>query len=98
MIRAAVPKDGPYVIRAVAFIAGPSIPGKPASTLEVQTGTEKSTITVDPKTPGIPIRLTKGENVIRIRGLDHPTLSRLPNGDTRTLLLGIEGMFIAPAH
>lgn len=96
VIRVSVPKDGSYLIRATAFIAGASIPGKPASMIAVQAGSETSTIAVDSKTPGIPIDLKKGENVIRLWGLDRPTLSKLPNGDTRTLLLGIQGMFIVP--
>jgi hypothetical protein len=94
--RVMVPRTGHYAIRGSAFVPGPSLPERSKRILEIAVGLKISHTEFGPDSNGIPVNLEKGENIIRIACLDRPTRLKMPNGDTRPLLLGIKGYRIEP--
>jgi hypothetical protein len=78
------------------FLPGPSLPGTPARTLRVRTEAGPAQdITVDEGTAGFRVPVRAGVNRTRLRVLERGTVPCLPNGDRRSLLLGVEGLAAA---
>ena len=73
------------------FIPGPSLPEKPSRDLKITSnnGSGANVYTVANEQKGFPFQVNRGENLISIEAIDQPTLTKLPNGDTRTLLIGV---------
>jgi hypothetical protein len=84
------------VVLAGYFSRGPSLPGKADREILVQPehGSERiMRITADaPQSISIPVQA--GQTRVMLRALDKPTLTVLPNGDHRPLLVGIRGLKI----
>ena len=91
-----VPRKGRYIIKAAQFVPGPSLPGKLMRTIKIDLGSTNFTMDVGPDTTGIPVNLPAEGSTIRISCLDQRTIMRLPNGDTRPLLLGFKELSILP--
>ena len=86
-LSATATKSGEMVLTA-RFIAGPSVPGVADRRLEVRVGDVSRTAALthnEVQTVVIPVQA--GQNTVRLRGLDTPTVT-LPT-DSRTLLLGM---------
>ena len=93
-LKVVVPRKGRYLIKADRFVPGPSLPGKLMRAVRVDEDSGSFTIDIGPNTTSIPVELPAGESTIRISCLDRRTVMRLPNGDTRPLLLGISELSI----
>ena len=76
---------------AAHFIPGPSLPEKQSRDLRItlNNGPSSNVYTVANEQKGFPFQVNRGENSISIEAIDQPTLTKLPNGDTRTLLIGL---------
>jgi|GEM_PF-3274749 len=90
------PKEGEAILQGF-FILGPSLPDKKDRRLLIQSdqGYQK-VLTIwkeGPQTLRIPI--STGPNHIILRALDKPTLSALPSGDNRPMLVGIRGLKVS---
>jgi hypothetical protein len=75
---------------------GPNRPEDSKRTLLI----EQDGVTVEVPAEGslkIPLRLKKGDNLVRLACKEPATLHTLPSGDSRTLLLGIKGFRVTPA-
>jgi hypothetical protein len=84
--------QGQLVIQA-DFIPGPSLPNRMEREILIETDggyRQVSMVRNERKRFIIPVRV--GENQIRLRALDNPSVQRLPNGDTRILMLGVRGL------
>jgi len=86
------------------FIPGPSLPDKPERKMLIFTdqGYQTTITIVADGSQALLIPVTAGRNRLFFRPLDKPTLTRLPNGDTRPLLVGVRGLkvvgFETPRH
>jgi hypothetical protein len=77
-----------------SFFDGPSL-ASPGRTMTIATDSgffEQEQITTGQHTLEIPV--DGGQNTVRIRVLDVPSIAALPNGDTRPLLLGMTNVSI----
>jgi hypothetical protein len=83
------PKEGQAILSARKIRCGPSRPNDPVRTVEVQTDAGIYEKRVEDEL-SIPLTLKKGMNTILLRCRQLPTLKVLPNGDRRTLLIGLE--------
>jgi hypothetical protein len=75
------------------FIPGPSLPRMTTRQVDIATDhgyRETHAIFAGDQTIDLPIEA--GETVITLTPLDTPTVLRLPNGDTRPLVLGVQGL------
>lgn len=90
LIRVRVPHTGDLVLNAEMFV-GPSLPNVPTRRILVTTpdGYRKEEIIKNGQ-GSIVVPLTSVDTTITLLPLDKPTLSKLPNGDTRQLLLGMK--------
>jgi hypothetical protein len=43
------------------------------------------------------MELEEGVNTVKVTCIDRPTIDRQPNGDTRPLLLGLQGYYLTEA-
>jgi hypothetical protein len=91
------PRPGPYLLKARQFLPGPSLPGKPERTLTVETAAGTRTWVFGANAAGIPMELEEGVNTVKVTCIDRPTIDRQPNGDTRPLLLGLQGYYLTEA-
>lgn len=82
------------------FLLGPSLPNQSDRHLLVSTDNGyEATVTLrkdGPQAYAIPV--IAGINRVSIRPLDKPSLSVLPNGDSRHLLVGVKGLKVIDAH
>jgi hypothetical protein len=86
------PREGHAVLTA-KFNMGPSLPERSDRKMRIYLGGKKvQEAIVTGQTEAIRIPVQEGFNEIKMEILDKPTLSKLPNGDTRPLLLGIHGL------
>jgi len=96
ILRILAPADGKILLKA-RYVMGPSLPGK--SEREVVISSEEDTqsqrIIVTESTQNIWIPVRYGFNEIGLEVTDIPTVSRLSNGDTRPLLLGVSGLEVS---
>jgi len=83
------PKEGQAILWARKILCGPSRPNDRVRTVIVQadTGTYEKRVE---DVFSIPLTLKKGVNTILLSCRELPTLTLLPNGDQRTLLIGLE--------
>ena len=75
------------------FLLGPSLPDLPKRKLLIATDhgyRQTYIITTGEQTIELPV--SAGETVITLTTLDAPTVSHLSNGDTRPLVLGVQGL------
>jgi hypothetical protein len=88
-------KNGRVIIEG-QFIRGPSLPERSDRRMLIFSAqgyqTSVSIIENGRQTLSVPVSL--GKNQIFFRALDEPTLTRLPDGDTRPLLFGVYGLRI----
>jgi hypothetical protein len=85
--------DGQAVISG-KFSSGPSLPERPERSLIItaENGhTNSVTITTTSKYSFL-IPLVRGKNIISLYSPDIPTLKKMPNGDARPLLIGVQGL------
>jgi len=77
---------------------GPSLPEKSDRTLEVTNSDHgtASRVKIQRTSAGVSLQLRRGLNRFTLRVLDQPSLSSLPNGDTRPLLLGLWNPHLEP--
>lgn len=78
---------------------GPSLPGAPDRHLVL--ATDQGTQALDIAGDGVlalRFHVAKGRNWITLRALDLPTVSVMPNGDTRPLIVGVRGLSIEFSH
>jgi hypothetical protein len=83
---------GGLLLRA-HFMLGPSLPGMPTRQVAISTDRgyrQTHTISAGDQTIDLPIGA--GETLITLTTLDTPTVSHLANGDTRPLVLGVQGL------
>jgi hypothetical protein len=82
------------VLHLVAtFLPGPSLPGQVERTLLVETNAGyRSQLTLMPGDRSIPLPVVAGYTRVTLRPLDQPTIKKLPNGDARPMLLGVQGI------
>jgi hypothetical protein len=75
-------------------MAGPSVTGTKERRLEIRSnGCTLCGLTVRDETPlTLTIPVPAGKSTITLLALDRPTLAMLPNGDRRTLVLGVAGL------
>lgn len=95
-------RSGTLKLGAV-ITAGPSLPGTPVRHLRIATdgGYERASAVVlegAPTAVSWSIPVAAGRTRVTIRGLDRPSAMSLPNGDTRTLLFGMDGLKIVMLH
>ena len=83
------PKEGQAILWARKIRCGPSRPNDTVRTVVVQTDTGIYEQRVEDAF-SISLNLKKGVNWLQLRCRELPTLTVLPNGDRRTLLLGLE--------
>ena len=75
---------------------GPSRPDDPKRTLIVEINGEKAEFAVSPNLK-VPLKLNRGNNIVRLSCKETPTVKNLSSGDRRTLLLGIKGFNVSVA-
>ncbi len=82
--------EGEILLRA-RYVMGPSLPDKSGRDVIISSSADKEEqhILVTEATRDIRIPVRKGFNEISFKIDDIPTLSKLPSGDTRPLLLGV---------
>lgn len=88
-------REGELIMNA-DFYPGPSLPESDTRNILIKTdkGYEKSLkIGVNYRFP-IAVPISRGQNQITIYALDKPSLTTLPNGDARPLLLQIRGLHL----
>jgi hypothetical protein len=78
------------------FSLGPSAPDRPTRRVLVATdhGSQQTVILAN-GLQSISIPVEAGINTITLRGLDQPAAAKPSSGDTRTLLLGVQGLQVA---
>ncbi len=93
------PKNGKVVITGL-FSAGPSIPGNPRRRflLSSQNCRERQLVLPKDGWCRITVPVSAGPNRITLRALDEPTLAQLPGGDTRPLLIRIQGLAVSAVN
>ena len=89
-------QSGSYELRATRFGVGPSMAGKTAVNVEITDARGAHRVAVDGATTGCPSPWWPGVNPVSLRCLDVPEAG-LHNGDSRELMLGIQGPRVAPA-
>jgi hypothetical protein len=78
------------------FRLGPSLPGRSTRTVRVQAeGVPAEDVVIDETAEGFRVPVQQGVNRIRLRVLEKATVRCLPSGDTRGLLLGVDGLAAA---
>ena len=78
------------------FRLGPSLPGIPTRTVRVQAGgAPAQDVIIDETAEDFRVPVRQGVNRILLRVLEKATVRCLPNGDTRRLLLGVDGLAAA---
>jgi multidrug efflux pump subunit AcrA (membrane-fusion protein) len=89
------PRNGKEVLTGF-FSAGPSLPGNPRRRLLLSAPNCDERRLVLPKDGWcrITVPVSTGPNRITLRALDEPTLSQLPNGDSRPLLIRVRGLAV----
>lgn len=89
-------KNGQVIIEG-QFIRGPSLPERSDRRMLIFSaqGYQTSVSIVENGRPTLSVPVSLGKNQIFFRALDQPTLTRLPDGDTRPLLLDVYGLKIA---
>ena len=75
---------------------GPSRPDDPKRTLIVEINGEKAEFAVSPNLK-VPLKLNRGNNIVRLSCKETPTVKNLSSGDRRTLLLAIKGFNVSVA-
>jgi hypothetical protein len=65
------------------------LPETQQRTLSIQVNDYSTMVVIFPGKQNLRIPVKRGYNQIVFQGLDKPTQTRFPNGDTRTLLIGI---------
>jgi hypothetical protein len=85
---------GSYELGASQVVLGPSAPGEPQRTLEVIDAEGTHHVVLDQKLSTIPLSLHAGSNHVTVRSLTLPTVRALASGDTRELMLGLQGYFV----
>ena len=74
---------------------GPSLPERFDRRMIIYSHAKKvQEVIVTSQTQAIRIPVQKGVNEIKMEIMDKPAIIKLPNGDTRPLLLGIHGLKI----
>jgi hypothetical protein len=88
-------KNGQLMIEG-QFRRGPSLPERAIREMLIYTehGYHASVTIVQDGQQLLSVPVSAGKNALFFRSLDEPTVTRLPNGDTRPLLLGIRGLRI----
>jgi hypothetical protein len=78
------------------FHPGPSLPGASTRTLRVHAdaGPDRDVV-VGEGPDGFPVPVRAGVNHILLQVIEQPTLTCLPNGDRRSLLLGVRDLAVA---
>ena len=89
--------SGPAVLDAV-FSMGPSLPESDMRTLEITTNSGLSSRVIIRKAgrQKVSIPIFKGVNQIRLRVVEHASLSKVPNGDNLSLLTRSPRVFAMP--
>jgi hypothetical protein len=82
-------------LRAKEFWLGPSAPGITARTIVSECGQRRLEYRFTGASKGIPLQLDIGTQECRVWCTDLPSVTRQANGDTRVLLLGVKGFYIA---
>jgi hypothetical protein len=85
---------GRYELGASQVVLGPSAPSEPQRTLEVIDAAGTHHMVLDHRRSTIPLSLHAGSNRIAVRSLTLPTVRSLANGDTRELMLGLQGYYV----
>ena len=88
---------GPALLRAKEFWFGPSAPDLLFRTLVTECGQHRIQYRFTKDSKGVPIQLDRGMQECRIWCKDAPSVLKQPNGDTRVLLLGLKGYYLADA-
>lgn len=78
---------------AANFVAGPSVPGQPERRLMIGTDRGYSRqVTLKQGLATLHLPVEAGKNKIVLAPLDWPTIAKQPNGDTRALVVGVQGL------
>jgi len=93
VIKLAAGRDGELVLTA-NFLPGPSLPTSNVRNILIKTNSGyKKIMQIDSSCRlSVLLPIQKGENQVRIIALDRPAIRVLPNGDTRPLLVQINGL------
>jgi hypothetical protein len=83
-----------YAIITAELSRAPSLADKPVTRILISTskGFEKSVIISRDGPHDFKIPVSAGKNVITLHLLEKPTMTRLPNGEAGSLLLGVKGL------
>lgn len=99
LFKIAAGASGAYMLKADEFLPGPSLPGDGTRHLQIVIHGATNDFAFRAGASGIPLNLSKGENIVRLRCTDQPTRLKQANGDTRPLLLGLKGYYLyGPEH
>jgi len=93
------PSSGQAILKA-KYSAGPSLPERPDRKIVIRLSTSDQAreIIVTESTQEIRIPIRRGLNEIALQEADQPSMSVLPNGDVRPLLLGVSGLRVTVAE
>jgi hypothetical protein len=87
--------DDTQIVLAAEFIPGPSVPDQNYRKLAISDPMGNTQVlTVYKGTHEFFFTVRRGKNQITLNDLDIPTIAKLPNGDTRQLLLGVTNIDI----
>ena len=94
-IRLFSPADGEVLLKA-KYVMGPSLPEKSHREMIISSdaGAQAQHIFVTEAVREIRVPVKQGVNEISLKIADLPSMAKLPNGDTRPLLLGVYGLEI----
>jgi hypothetical protein len=86
-----------FILKA-DFAPGPSLSEGSTRTLEVTTNSEyhTSVVITEAGLKNISVPMMRGLNRLELRVIEHPTILKQPNGDTRPLLLSMRAFQICP--
>jgi 4-amino-4-deoxy-L-arabinose transferase-like glycosyltransferase len=89
------PRNGKATLEAT-FLPGPSVTGNPERHISVQGNNGvRATFTIAAGRQTITVPLQAGANELTVSSLDKPSGVKLSNGDSRPLILGIQGLRVA---
>jgi hypothetical protein len=88
-------RAGRTLLRAKEFWFGPSAPELPFRSLVTECGKHRIEYKFTAGASGIPMQLDAGTQECRIWCTNSVTVTKQPNGDTRVLLLGLKGYYMA---
>ena len=81
------------------FIPGPSVPGKNNFRLLLSANGKSREVTISaPSETVLEVPLRPGRNKVLLKPLDEPAVLKLPNGDKRPLILGVQNLLLSGSN